>query len=92
MVFQFVMTMLLLVGTITIYKQINHMRSQELGVNIDQTIVIRSPIVLGDNDSQEQKRRTFKSELLNNSAIDKVSYSQTLFGQGTIDMSTTTGI
>ncbi len=91
-VFQFIMTMLLLVGTMTIYRQINHMRSQELGVNIDQTIVIKSPIVLGSEDSQEQKRRTFKSELLKRSSIDKVSFSQTLFGQGTIDMSTTTGI
>lgn len=91
-VFQFVMTMLLLVGTLTIYRQINHMRSQELGVNIDQTIVIKSPIVLGSEDDQEQNRRTFKSELLNLSAVAKVSFSQTLFGQGTIDMSTTTGI
>ena len=91
-VFQFVMTMLLLVGTMTIYRQINHMRSQELGMNIDQTIVIKSPIVLGDNDDQELKRRTFKSELLNLSAVENVSYSHTLFGQGTIDMSTTTSI
>jgi putative ABC transport system permease protein len=91
-VFQFIMTMLLLVGTITIYRQINHMRSQELGINIDQTIVIKSPIVLGNEENQEQKRRTFKSELLKLSAVDKVTFSQTLFGQGTIDMSTTTSI
>jgi len=87
--FQFTMTMLLLIGTVVIYKQVNHMRSQELGINIDQTIVIKSPIVLGSNEEQEQKRRSLKTEFNRISEVDMVSFSQTLFGQGTIDMSTT---
>lgn len=91
-VFQFAMTMLLLIGTITIYKQVNHMRSQDLGVNLEQTIVIQSPIVPESQATQEQKRRLFKSELQSMPQVNMVSYSQTLFGQGTIDMNTTNGL
>src|SRR5690606_17967584 len=42
-IFQFVATVVLLVGTFTVYQQISYMRQQDLGVNIDQTLVIRAP-------------------------------------------------
>ncbi len=91
-VFQFTMTMILLVGTITIYKQINHMRSQELGIDIDQTIVIKAPIVLGNENKQTELRSSFKAELRKIPRVRSISYSGTIFGQGTTDMSTTTGM
>lgn len=89
-VFQFLITMLLLVGTITIYQQVNHMRSQSLGVNIDQTIVVRSPLVTEGDEQQAEKRKTFKGELNRISQVSSVAYSETVFGQGTIEMNTTT--
>lgn len=91
-VFQFMITMLLLVGTVTIYKQVNHMRSQSLGVNIDQTIVVRYPILIDSSQAQIVKRNTFKKELNRLAQVGSVAYSETVFGQGTIEMNTTTGL
>lgn len=90
-VFQFMITMLLLVGTITIYKQVNHMRSQSLGVDIDQTIVVKYPILIDSSQAQIAKRNTFKKELKRIAQISNVTYSETVFGQGTIEMNTNTG-
>jgi putative ABC transport system permease protein len=42
-VLQFVASVTLIVGTYTVYTQINFMRNQKLGLNIDQTVVLRSP-------------------------------------------------
>lgn len=91
-VFQFMITMLLLVGTITIYNQVNHMRSQKLGVNIDQTIVVRSPVVVESNDIQVESRKLFRSELSRNALINSITFSETVVGQGTNDMSSTTAL
>lgn len=91
-VFQFLVTMLLLVGTMTIYNQVNHMRSQKLGVNIDQTIVVEAPVVVDENEAQMEKRRTFDAELSRIPQVEAVSFTETVFGQGTIEMNTTTGM
>lgn len=90
-VFQFMITMLLLVGTITIYKQVNHMRSQSLGVDIDQTVVVKYPILIDSSRAQIAKRNTFKKELKRLAQVSHVAYSETVFGQGTIEMNTNTG-
>lgn len=90
-VFQFMITMLLLVGTITIYKQVNHMRSQSLGVDIDQTVVVKYPILIDSSQAQIAKRNTFKKELKRIAQVEHVTYSETVFGQGTIEMNTNTG-
>lgn len=91
-VFQFLITMLLLVGTITIYQQVNHMRSQKLGIDLEQTVVVKTPIVASEWPKPMEDRQTFKNELTAVPQIKSVTYSETVPGQGTIDMNTTTGI
>ena len=91
-VFQFMITMLLLVGTITIYQQVNYMRSQDLGINIDRTIGINAPLLADSREQAATKRKTLKSELLRLPEIQSVAYSASMFGRGTLDLSTTTGM
>ena len=91
-VFQFMVTMVLLAGTMVIYSQVQEMRNQKLGVNIDQTIVVRSPLVPDSDEAQLQKRQSFKTELKRFPQVTNVAYSETLFGQGTGEMNTGTGI
>lgn len=43
---QFIASITLMVGTFTVYRQITYMRSQKLGVNIDQTVVVYAPNVV----------------------------------------------
>jgi putative ABC transport system permease protein len=88
-VFQFIITVVLLVGTAVIYTQVDQMRKQELGVDIDQTIVVRSPIVAISEDEQELKRLAFKNEVTRLPQVASMAFSETLFGQGTTDMNTT---
>ena len=48
-VFQFAASLFLLIGTLTVYQQIQYMRKQSLGINIDQTLVVRAPTVVTDS-------------------------------------------
>lgn len=68
-VFQFVLAMVLIAGTITVYRQIDYMQSQELGFNMEQTLVVKSPRVMDKNSID--KVITFKETLLTDPHIEK---------------------
>jgi putative ABC transport system permease protein len=44
-IFQFIASLVLMVGTATVFEQLRFMQNQELGVNIDQTMIINGPNV-----------------------------------------------
>jgi putative ABC transport system permease protein len=44
-VFQFTASIVLIVGTITVFSQLSFMRNQELGLNLEQTLVVKGPAV-----------------------------------------------
>src|SRR5205823_11370008 len=48
-VFQFTASLFLLIGTLTVYRQIQYMRRQSLGMNIDQILVVTPPTVVIDS-------------------------------------------
>jgi putative ABC transport system permease protein len=77
-VFQFAASIFLLIGALTVYKQISFMQSQKLGVNIDQTVVIRSPLI--HIDSMRRDMRIFKEATLAMSAVKGVSVSSDVPG------------
>ena len=91
-IFQFAATMFLLVGTITVYRQVNFMRQQDLGVDLEQTVVINAPIVEGENEQMNQWRSTFKTEAERLSQVQQVTFSGTVFGQPITDMNSTNGV
>ncbi|MGW9684497.1 ABC transporter permease [Flagellimonas sp. 2504JD1-5] len=78
-VFQFAASLFLLIGSYVVYQQISFMRNQSLGVNIDQTLVIKPPIV-SDSTFTKQKE-AFKSSLLQYPFIDMAAVSSTVPGQ-----------
>jgi putative ABC transport system permease protein len=61
-ILQFVASITLIVGTYTVFQQINYMRTQNLGVNVDQTVVLRSPNVT--DSTYLAKFDVFKQRLL----------------------------
>ena len=67
MAFQFAVSVCLLAATVVVFKQLQYMQSQELGVNIDQTLVINGGRVL------ENKYDVFKNELESLPGIEKVA-------------------
>ena len=57
-VFQFVITIVLIIGTIVVFNQLNYIRSKDIGYNRNQILVINGTSVLGNQAA------TFKNELL----------------------------
>ncbi|MEO8471595.1 MAG: ABC transporter permease [Chryseolinea sp.] len=77
-VFQFAASVFLIVGAIVVYQQLNFMSNQKLGVDINQTLVIKGP---GVTDSLFlQKMQSFKDEALRISGVRSVSSSSNVPG------------
>lgn len=44
-VFQFTASIVLIIGTITVFRQLTFMRDKELGLNLEQTLIVKGPSV-----------------------------------------------
>ena len=78
-IFQFATSLLLLAGTLTVYIQISYMKNSDLGVDIDNVMVLTGPSV---NDSTYAETfSAFKGELLRNPDIAKLTASVTVPGR-----------
>ncbi len=73
--FQFIITFLLIGVTLTVHKQIGYMKASDLGINIDNIMVIKSPPgdVSQSNRPDVKKFNSFKTSLLGRSEIEKVT-------------------
>lgn len=78
-VFQFVATVVLLVGTFTVYRQITFMRQQDLGVNIDQTLILRGPA--STDSTYTAKYEVFRNVLSQYPEITAVTASTSIPGE-----------
>lgn len=87
-VFQFSITIILLIQIFTINQQLEYLQNIDLGVNIDRTVVISAPA----QNADRQNYSVFKEELLANTSIHSVALSGAVPGQMASQMSTTTGI
>ncbi len=79
-VFQFAVSALLIAGTLTVYKQISFMRSQELGMNIRDVLVLKSPPAPFTDQDFNRKVNYFKTELLRNPQFAAMTTSSTVPG------------
>jgi len=77
-IFQFLASLTLMVGTYTVYQQLNFMNNQELGVNIDQTLVLRGP---ANSDSLYLDRfNGFKEKISSIPEISSITASNAIPG------------
>lgn len=68
-IFQFVMSLVLIAGTVTVYNQLSYMRSQDLGFNKEQIMVVKGP--RARDDAFKDKMKLFKNILEQQSAVEK---------------------
>ena len=68
-VFQFFISISLIVGTIVIYQQMKYIRNKKLGYNKEQLLVLPNSWALGKNE------KVFKEELLKDSRVINVTTS-----------------
>jgi len=76
---QFIISVVLIAGTMIVFQQLQYMRSQQLGANINQTLVLKGPASLRDS-VYESVYQPFKTELLQDPSIKSVSASSNVMG------------
>lgn len=91
-VFQFSCSIILIAGTCIVYLQIKHLRNQDLGMNIDQTLAIHAPETEMSDSLYLGEINNLKTELLKNPSILRVSGSESLPGLSLHELSTNSGI
>ncbi len=85
-VFQYCVSVILIAGTISVYKQLRFMQNQDLGFTMDQTLVLHAPSVI-DNDSVFQQRyNSFKNELRKYPIIESITSSSAIPGKSSLDL------
>ncbi|ELR72529.1 hypothetical protein C900_01307 [Fulvivirga imtechensis AK7] len=82
-IFQFFITLFLIIQTLTAKKQLDFMRQKDLGINTEQVIVVPLP---------DGASTTIRDELLTHASIKDITFSTMLPGLPFSHLSTTTGI
>lgn len=77
---QFAVSVILIAGTIIVFQQVQFMRQQKLGVNINQTLVLEGAHSINDSLYQNVFQ-PFKTEVLQQSNIKSVTASSNVMGQ-----------
>ena len=66
-IFQFAISIFLIIGTLVIYTQLNYIRNKDIGYKRDQVLVIKNTYALGNS------AKVFKEELLKFSGVQNVT-------------------
>ncbi len=68
-VFQFFISIILVIGTIAIYKQLNYIQNKQIGFQREQVILIKDAYMMGD------QRQSFKEAVQQLPAVTQASFS-----------------
>jgi putative ABC transport system permease protein len=74
-IFQFTICIVMIASTMIVYKQLSFMTHKNLGFDKEQILIIRRP------EGLKQNKTAFKTALLSQTGIKKVSYSETIPGR-----------
>ncbi len=77
---QFVASVGLIAGTMIVYQQLTFMRDQNLGIDIDQTLVINGPGILENDSLYADQVGAFKQEMVRQANIRSVAASTEIPG------------
>jgi putative ABC transport system permease protein len=66
-VFQFAASVVLMVGTFAVYRQLRFMQNQDLGIRVDRTMVLKGPNVI--DSTYMAKLTAFKEQMLHQPGI-----------------------
>lgn len=80
---QFMITFILIAGTLTVYNQISYMREADLGINIENVLVLKSPPgdVHENNRDDVARFSTLKTELLKHSSVKQITNAGEIPGE-----------
>lgn len=78
-VFQLMISIILITGTFAVFFQLKFMRSQNLGFDIDQILVVKMPKAI--DSTFIEKKRTFKQEIAKLPGVKGVAFSTEVPGR-----------
>lgn len=81
-VFQFMASVALIASTFIVYRQLNFMTSSDIGVNIDQVVVVERPGIRPNREQGDDASMidVFRNQLMKDPAIEGVAASTTIPG------------
>ncbi len=79
-VFQFTISIVFIIATIILYNQLQYMKTEQLGMNLDHLLVIQGPTV--SSEGQAAKNSSFKNSLSQLPIIKKYAASNNVPGVG----------
>ena len=77
---QFTVAMVLIIGTMVIYNQVNYMQNKALGFDLDHKLIIDAPGIYGDDSVYKAKYLTFRNEIKQIAGIGEVTLSSAIPG------------
>ena len=80
-IIQFAASIIMIIGTVVVYRQINYMRTQELGVNIDQKIITNTPMSMIVKPDLLSTLNTYKTEVEKLSGVEVFTTSSSVPGK-----------
>jgi putative ABC transport system permease protein len=91
-VFQFMMSVGLITGTMIVMNQMEYMRTKDLGFTYNKTLIINAPSTLGSDSLFNSRYRYFRQQALKDPAIELISVSSAIPGKSYNDIDTHGGI
>ncbi|WP_231481153.1 ABC transporter permease [Sediminibacter sp. Hel_I_10] len=90
---QFFATIILIIGTLVVAKQINFLKEQPIGVELSQVLAFKGLVLEAVPDSVLIKKiEVFENELSNLAFVDEVARASTYPGDGYDNLSSSVGI
>jgi len=78
---QFAASIVLIAGTIVVYRQVHYMRSQTLGVNIDETLVLQGAESGITDSAYSQAFPAFRGDVLHVKGVESMTSSSDVMGK-----------
>ncbi len=79
-VFQFSVSVVFIIATVVLYRQLQYMRTEDLGMNIEQLLVIKGPTI--SSEGQAERNVSFKNSLSNQPFVQQIAASNSIPGLG----------
>ncbi|MFT3705213.1 MAG: ABC transporter permease [Agriterribacter sp.] len=79
-VFQFAISVVFIIATIALYQQLKYMQTENLGMNVDQLLVIQGPTVTAEG--QAGRNMSFKNSIAQLPFVEKYAASNNVPGVG----------
>ena len=78
-VFQYTVSIAMIAGTLIVVQQIQYMRDKDLGVQLDQLLIVRGPTLM-NGENEKNRTEAFKQALQRQSVATNVSASSAIPG------------